>query len=320
MEYVHKNISREFVLPFHFLEQELNARTQRSSFQQTLSRKVILSGVGLHSAKNVILCLLPANENHGIRFVRTDLSNGARYIIPSTDSVSQTELCTTFSNDSGGYVRTVEHLLAALHATGLTNVLIEINGPEIPIMDGSSAPFVKAIFDAGLTFQNARQTYLKVKKDVFVTKGNKRACIKSHEDPLDSRFLVDFTIDFTDSCIGKQSCQLDINIDTFVKEVCAARTFGFADQLDSLRRRGFAQGGDLSNAILVDHGTIQNPDGLRFDQEFVRHKALDAIGDMFVEGLPLIGRYEGIGSGHELTNLAMRALMRNPSNFDLVEI
>ena len=295
-------------------------RAQRSAVQQTLAGPIQFRDVGLHSGGMVNLRLVPAPIDHGVRFFRTDLYNGARLVLPRAHGVTQTELCTLIANDEGGQVGTVEHLMAALHAVGLTNVLIEIDGPEVPIMDGSSAPFVAAIMATGLVPQDAPQTYIKVQRTIRITDGQKQACLAPHANVKDSRLLIDFTIDFSAECIGRQSWNLNLTSDNFTHQVGAARTFGFAEQIAGLQRRGLAQGGSMSNAIIVDQGQVKNPKGLRFDTEFVRHKTLDAVGDLFIEGLPVIGAYTGIRAGHGLTNQAMRALMSDPANYTLVHI
>lgn len=298
----------------------MRARQNRPRFQMTLERQIIFEGFGLHSGAPVTMRLCPAAANHGVRFLRSDLSNGARLIFPSADSVSQTQLCTNLENDQGGSVGTIEHLMAALHAAGLSNVLIEINGPEVPILDGSSEPMLSAILSAGLVSQSERQTYIRVKKSVKITRGEKSVDIQPHKNADDTRLLIDFDINFDTSCIGQQAYSFDLTVENFNHELSAARTFGFLEQLEALQEQGLAKGGNARNAIIVSQGTVTNPEGLRFENEFVRHKALDAVGDLFIQGLPVIGKYKGSRAGHEMTNLAMRALMSNPDNFEYIQI
>ena len=297
----------------------LAAPIARAPVQQTLAKQIKFVGPGLHSGLVSELRLVPAIAGHGIRFLRTDLFNGARLIVPSALGVSQTQLCTLLSNGDGGEVSTVEHLMAALHATGLSNALIEINGPEVPILDGSSAPFVDAILSAGLMPQDAPKSYLRVKRLVHVGDGNKAVTLSPQEDPLSRDLDLDFTIDFTAACIGRQSFDIRLSLETFCAEVGQARTFGFAEHINALRSRGLARGGSLNNAIIIENEAVKNPEGLRFADEFVRHKLLDAVGDLFIEGLPVIGRYRGVRAGHDITNRAMRILMADPENFEIVQ-
>ena len=264
--------------------------------------------------------LIPAPAGHGIRFLRTDLHNGARLILPSAQAVSQTRLCTRLDNVEGGYVSTVEHLLAALHALGLTNLLIEIDGEEVPILDGSSQIFVKAIAEVGLVPQDRRQSYLRITRPVEVREGTRAVQLLPHQDPADTSLSLDFTIDFAAPCIGRQSWSMEVTSATFTDQVSAARTFGFHEEIENLRAKGLAKGGSFSNAIVIADGQVQNPEGLRFADEFVRHKALDAVGDLFIEGLPVIGRYVGTCAGHKMTNWAMRSLMADSDHFERVEI
>lgn len=295
------------------------APTSRALVQQTIAAQINFAGPGLHSGKVTNLRLVPAPANHGVRFFRTDLFNGARLIIPSATNVRETRLCTLISNGSGGEIGTVEHLMAALHATGLSNVLVEIDGPEVPILDGSSAPFVDAILDAGLIAQNTPQSYIRIKRTVHVSDGNKAVTLRPQDDPNSRDLDLDFAIDFTAACIGQQSYSLRLSPEAFQAEVGQARTFGFAEQVEALRAKGLARGGSLKNAIIIENEAVKNPEGLRFADEFVRHKLLDAVGDLFIEGLPLIGKYEGTRAGHDMTNRAMCALMTDPENFEIVQ-
>ncbi len=291
----------------------------RPRVQQTLAEQINFAGPGLHNGQVTNLRLVPAAANHGVRFFRTDLFNGARLIIPSAAAVSQTQLCTLLSNEAGGEVGTIEHLMAALHATGLSNVLIEIDGPEVPILDGSSAPFIDAILDAGLITQDAPLSYLRIKREVHISDGNKAVTLSPQADPLSRDLDLDFTIDFAAACIGHQSFSLRLSPEAFWAEVGQARTFGFAEQIEAMRAKGLARGGSLKNAIIIENEAVKNPEGLRFADEFVRHKLLDAVGDLFIEGLPVIGHYQGVRAGHDMTNRAMRALMADAENFEIVQ-
>jgi len=288
--------------------------------QQTLASQIEIQGPGLHTGRVATLKLIPAPVGHGLRFMRTDLKNGARLIFPRADAVTQTQLCTLLSNSHGGEVGTIEHLMAALHAAGITNLLIEIDGPEVPILDGSSAPFTRAIAEAGIIHQAAKQTFLRVIQSVEVREGEKLARLAPHPHGEDTRLTLDFDIDFSARCIGAQSRSLTLGAANFADQVSAARTFGFVTDLTRLRAQGLAQGGHMGNAIVIDGDEVQNPEGLRFADEFVRHKLLDAVGDLFIEGLPVIGAYTGVRAGHALTNRLMRKLMANPNSFERVTL
>ena len=292
----------------------------RSVTQHTLARPLAFHGRGVHSGRAVTVQLLPAAVDHGIRFFRSDLHNGARLIVPSAHQVDDTRLCTTLINQEGSEIGTVEHVLAALHGAGVSNCLIDIDGPELPILDGSSHPFTTALSQVGLQDQAAPQTYLKILRPVEVRDGERVARLSPASGGSDTRLTLNFAIDFDAACIGHQTFTLDLTPESFATQVSAARTFGFVEQIDTLRRQGLIRGASDENAIVVRDGTVQNPEGLRFPDEFVRHKVLDAVGDLFIEGIPLIGIYDGIRAGHEMTNRVMRALMADPQNTRLINV
>lgn len=271
--------------------------------QKTLKAKIGCAGVALHSGRKTTLTLKPAEENSGLRICRTDLLNGAREIIVNWDSVIDTRLATTVGNDHGSTVSTVEHLVAALAGCEIDNVLIEVDGPEIPIMDGSAAPFVFLIECAGTVEHNAARTAIKVLKPVTVGDETRSLSILPAKD-----FSLAFEIDFDSSVIDRQKRTFQRVGADFKSDIAEARTFGFEHEVEALRSAGLARGGSLDNAVVVSGNKILNEGGLRFDDEFVRHKILDCVGDLYLAGGPIIGEVIASKSGHELNNALLRAV------------
>lgn len=282
--------------------------------QATVSRRVEFKGLGVHQGQNVTATVLPAPINHGIRFRRIDITDRPNEIDARFDRVVDTRLCTVLASDSGVTVATVEHLMAALAGVGVSNALIEIDGPETPIMDGSSEPFVRGLMDAGVTLQEAPQRAIRVLKPVEVESEGRWAALSPSE-----RFEMHFEIDFEDKAIGRQVREMRLVNGAFIEDLCRARTFGRLADVEKLRSMGLARGGSMDNAIVVDRDRVLNPEGLRYADEFVRHKMLDAVGDLALAGAPVIARYEGRYAGHEMTNLLLRALFKDPSSFEWVE-
>ncbi|MGF1658990.1 MAG: UDP-3-O-acyl-N-acetylglucosamine deacetylase [Rubrimonas sp.] len=282
--------------------------------QRTLARSVGLSGVGLHGGAPARLTLRPAPADAGIVFCRIDVADRDQRVPARWDRVSDTRLNTTISNAEGVSVSTIEHLMAALAASGVDNALIDIDGPEIPIMDGSAAPFLRAIRSVGLAAQGAPRRAIRVLRPVSVRRGDATASLS----PSD-RFEIGFAIDFADAAIGAQSGDLVVDGDSFARELADCRTFGRLAEIEQLRRMGLALGGGLHNAIVVDGDRVLNPEGLRRSDEFVRHKMLDAVGDLALAGAPILGRYEGARAGHEVTNLLLRALFSDAAAWAWVD-
>lgn len=282
--------------------------------QRTLKNVVRATGVGLHSGDTVYLTLRPAPEHHGIQFKRVDLDPPVT-IPANAGSVSQTTLSTCLSSPEGAQVSTVEHLLSALSGMGVDNALVECNAPELPIMDGSASPFVFLIQSAGLREQTAARQYLKILKPIEVSEDGKRARLEPHEG-----FRISFSIDFDHPVVDQGSCRTVVDVDeaSFIREVSRARTFGFMRDLDYLKANNLARGGSLANAIVVGEDRILNDDGLRQNDEFVKHKVLDALGDLYLAGYPIIGHYIGERSGHALNNRLLRTLFADPSHYALV--
>jgi len=249
--------------------------------------------------------------NTGIVFVRTD-KDGENRVRAAADAVTQTRLCTVITNASSVSVATIEHLMAALAALDVDNAFIELDGPEIPIMDGSALPFIQLIDRAGRRLQEAERQYIEILESVEVVEGDKVARLSPSE-----RFEVAFAIDFKSAAIGRQSVDLTVTEASFRRDLADCRTFGFLHEVNALREAGLARGGSLDNAVVIDGDRILNPEGLRRPDEFVRHKALDAIGDLYVLGAPVIGRFEGVYGGHAMNNLAVRALLARPSAYRL---
>lgn len=281
------------------------------SYQHTLAASAICAGVGLHSGQRVRVSIRPAPVGSGIVFVRTDVVGDNRVRV-APEAVVQTRLCTVIANEAGVTVATIEHLMAALAALEVDNAVVELDGPEIPIMDGSALPFVQLLDRAGRRPQEAQREYIEVLRPVEVVDGDKVARLT----PSD-RFEMAFEIIFPSQAIGRQRVDLTITEDSFRRELADCRTFGFVREVEALRQAGLARGGSLENAIVIDGDRILNPEGLRRADEFVRHKALDAVGDLYVLGAPLLGRFEGVKGGHALNNLAARALMAQPDAWRL---
>ena len=266
-------------------------------YQQTLRNRISCSGIGLHGGVKVSLTLHPAAPNTGIIFYRSDVAQGEPRIAASYENVVESDLCTTVANDDGVKVSTIEHLMAALYGCGIDNALIEVDGPEIPIMDGSAAPFVFLIECAGLIEQSTARDVIRVLRPIEVCAGEARATLSPGEG-----FSMAFEIDYDSPVIGNQKCALALHEGGFKTEICRARTFGFAHEVDALRARGLAQGGSLDNAVVVSGDGILNDGGLRYSDEFVRHKVLDSIGDLYLAGARLVGQFQGFRSGHALNH------------------
>lgn len=275
--------------------------------QRTTVAPAIIAGVGVHTGDRVRLAVRPAAEGTGIVFVRTDITDRDNRIPVSGEAVVDARLNTMIENAVGVRLSTIEHLMAAFAALGISNAVIEVDGPELPILDGSALPFVQLLDRAGFRRQSAPVRYIEILEPIRVQDGDKSAALL----PCD-RYEMRFEIDFPTPVIGNQVIDFVVDEETFRDEIMAARTFGFAHEVEALRRAGLARGGSLENAVVIDGDQILNPGGLRMEREFVRHKALDAIGDLYVLGAPLLGRYEGVKAGHAINNLLVRELLANP--------
>ncbi len=283
-------------------------RTALKARQGTLARAIGCEGAGLHSGRPVEMRILPADDDSGIRFRRTDVARGAGEILARWDSVVDTKLCTVLGNRHGTRLATVEHLMAALVGAGVDNAVIEIDGPEIPAMDGSAAPFLDLFAAAGTVEQDTVRRAIRILKPVCVTEPGKRVALSPAPD-----YRLDVTIDFPNRAIARQTVACSLRRDAFRRDIAPARTFGFFEEVAELQAAGYARGGSLENAVVICGQTIMNPEGLRFPDEFVRHKMLDAIGDLFLAGAPILGRFEGVCLGHTLNNRLLKALFADPT-------
>ncbi|OAN72718.1 UDP-3-O-acyl-N-acetylglucosamine deacetylase [Seohaeicola saemankumensis] len=281
--------------------------------QHTLKSAVRFDGVGLHSGKPAHMVIHPAAAEHGIWFRRSDVLFGDAMIPARWDAVRQSPLCTLLENQAGVTVSTVEHVMAALAGCGVHNALIELDGPEVPILDGSAAAFVRSIMQRGLRAQAAPVRALQVLETVEVRRGDAWARLA----PSDS-LVIDFHIEFEDAAIGAQSKSLVMSNGTFVRELCDSRTFCRQSDVEAMHACGLALGGTLENAVVVDGDRVLSPGGLRHRDEAVRHKMLDALGDLSLAGAPLLGAYTGHRAGHALTNDLLRALFARPSAYRMV--
>lgn len=287
----------------------------RLVLQKTLKSSIGCTGIGLHSGQKVSMTLNPASVNDGISFVRTDIG-GQDGIIPACwKNVVDTTMATTIGNDAGAQIGTIEHLMAALAGCGIDNAVIELDGPEVPVMDGSAAPFVFLIECAGVVVQNAPRKALRIEKSITVGDENKFISAAPAE-----AFAVSFEIDFDSAAVARQKLEMRLVNGTFKTDIARARTFGFAHEVDALQKAGLARGGSLDNAVVIEGDTILNGDGLRYDDEFVRHKILDCVGDLYLAGAPIIGEITGFRSGHTLNSALLGALFADENSWSWVEM
>ena len=281
--------------------------------QRTLRNSIKATGVGLHTGDKVLLTLCPAPVDTGIVFRRTDL-NPVAEIPARADLVGETTLSTCLIHGEAR-VSTIEHLLSAMAGLGVDNAYVDVTAPEIPIMDGSAAPFVFLLQSAGIVEQHAAKKFIRVRKEVTVTDGDKTASFL----PLEG-FKISFGIDFDHPVFKHRAATTEIDFSTtsFVREVSRARTFGFVEEIEYLRSKGLARGGSMDNAVVIDDYKVLNHGGLRYDDEFVKHKVLDAIGDLYLLGYSLIGEYRAFKSGHALNDQALRTLIANKDAWEMV--
>lgn len=281
--------------------------------QRTLKKAISATGVGLHNGEKVTLTLRPAAVNTGIIFKRVDLPQ-PNEILASPSVVQDTRMCSALEAH-GARVATVEHIMSALAGLGIDNIYIEVNASEIPILDGSSGPFVFLLQEAGIAEQAAAKKFIRIKKVVEVIDGDKWVRF----DPYHG-FKVDFTIQFNHPVFEDSGShvKIDFAADSYIKEISRARTFGFMHEVEYLRSNGLARGGSLDNAIVLDEYRVLNVDGLRYDDEFVKHKILDAIGDLYMLGHPILGAFSAYKSGHALNNQLIRALMQDVTAWEYV--
>lgn len=283
----------------------------KSIHQHTIKAPVTITGIGVHSGAPASMTIKPAPVNTGINFIRTDITDRPNIVPARWDAVTETRLCTVISNKHGVTVSTIEHVLSAFAALGLDNASVEINGPEIPIMDGSAIHFVEKLNVTGLSRQGAARLALRVKKTVSYKEGDKETFLSPAEDTT-----FGMEIDFNNPLIGRQRYTHTLTEKHYRSDIAAARTFGFLPEIEQLKKLGFARGGSLDNAIVVDGDKVLNPEGLRFRNEFVRHKILDAIGDIYLAGAQLIGHYHGVRAGHAMNNKILHTLFATPDAYE----
>jgi UDP-3-O-[3-hydroxymyristoyl] N-acetylglucosamine deacetylase len=283
--------------------------------QKTLKSSINCAGIALHSGAKAVMTLRAAEPDTGIVFVRTDIAGGGAVIPATWDRVVDTRMCTTLANEDGITVGTVEHLMAAFSGCGIDNALVEINGPEIPVMDGSAAPFVFLIECAGIVEQDAPRRYLQIRKPVAVEDADSSAYLKPG-----AGFALGFEIDFSGTAVSRQALHVELGRGIFQTELSRARTFGFLNDVERLWAAGLAKGGSLDNAVVVSGERILNQEGLRYEDEFVRHKVLDAVGDLYLAGAPIIGAFHGICSGHGTNNRLLRNLFADAEAWTFVNL
>lgn len=284
--------------------------------QRTLAREVSVTGVGLHSGERVALTLYPAAENSGISLRRSDLAGEQGEVVKlSPYLINDTRLSSTVVTENGTRIGTIEHIMSALAAYGIDNVLIELNAPEIPIMDGSSLPFIYLLQDAGIVRQAAKKRFLKILKTVEVKETGKWVRFSPYDG-----FKVTLTIEFDHPVFNRSSPTFEIDFagQSYIEEIARARTFGFMQEVEMMRAHNLGLGGNLTNAIVIDDADVLNPEGLRYPDEFVRHKILDAIGDLYIVGHPIIGAFEGYKSGHAVNNALLRAVLADETAYEWV--
>lgn len=284
--------------------------------QRTIKQSVEVDGIGLHSGNRVSLKLLPGEVNTGIVFRRVDLTPVVEVSL-NPHYVRETTLCTGLVNEDGVRIQTIEHLMAAIASFGIDNLVIELNSPEVPIMDGSSVAFVLLLEETGLVTQSDTKKFIRILKKVRVEDGDKYAELTPSEN---NQFNLDFTVDFNHPAIPKEHSHYNMDLSTrnFVEQLSRARTFGFLKDIEYLQKMGLCLGGSLSNAIVLDDKRIINEEGLRFNNEFVRHKMLDSIGDLYLCNHNLIGNYKAYKSGHHLNNQLVRKLLATENAYEVV--
>jgi UDP-3-O-[3-hydroxymyristoyl] N-acetylglucosamine deacetylase len=281
--------------------------------QRTIRKKVTVDGIGLHTGEPASLTFRPAPPNTGIHIVRTDLP-GSPSIPVRAEHVRATQMATTVGSSQFS-VSTVEHCLSSLAAFRIDNLFIELSGPEIPIGDGSAYIFMEALLAAGFSEQEEPRRYAYITQPIFFGEGEKHAYVVPYNG-----LRITCTIDFAHSRIGRQHFDLDVNETSFARELSRARTFGFLKEVEAMRAKGLARGGSLDNAVVLDHDQVLNPDGLRYADEFVRHKMLDALGDLVTLGMPLMGHVVLYRAGHDVMNRLVRKILESPDSYRHVEL
>ncbi len=292
----------------------INTKTSNTVLQKTLKRKILFSGIGVHSGRAVSMSIEPASCDTGIVFERTDLEN--KNIIKAViDNVVESRLCTKIKNSSGIFVATIEHLMAAFSALGIDNAIVKINSSELPALDGSSNEYVKKILNAGINTLNKRKKIFKILKEVKVKNGDRFISISPSNN-----LSINISIDYPDTIIGQSQYFYTHSQDNFINDLSMARTYTLYEDIEKMRTAGLAIGGNLNNAIVVDKYKILNPEGLRIEKEFVKHKTLDCIGDFYLLGMELIGNIDCFAPGHNLNQQLIREILKNKDNYSIEDI
>ena len=285
------------------------------NMQHTLQAKATIRDIGLHSGAQITMHLIPAEENHGIVFIRTDITQGDNVIPARWDNVVDTQLCTVIGNDNGARVGTIEHLMSALRGCGVDNLIVEIDGAEVPAMDGSAMPFLEVIEATGVKVQSLPKRAIRVLKEVCVEDNGKSVTLKP-----DEACVFAGEIEFDHGDIGYQRFETQLVNGNFKHDIAQARTFGFLHEVEYMRTQGLGLGGSLDNAVILNTDGVMNPDGLRFTNEFIRHKLLDAIGDLYLAGGHILGLYDGVKAGHAINNAILHALFASDENWEYVDL
>ncbi len=288
-----------------------NSSSFKELSQATLKNKIYFSGIGVHNGRAVSMCIEPADINTGIVFIRTDIEHN-NIIYASIKNAFNASLCTKIKNEQDVSVSTIEHLMAALSALSIDNAVIKINNSEIPALDGSSHEYVKKIMKAGIDIQYASKSVLKVLKNIKVKDGNRYISISPS-----NKLTIDTTIDYPDTIIGNSQFYYSHSKSNFITQLSKARTYTFFEDIEKMRTAGLAMGGNLNNALVVDKFNVLNPDGLRFEKEFVKHKTLDCIGDFYLLGMPLIGKINCLAPGHKLNQMFIREILKDKNNYTI---
>lgn len=282
--------------------------------QSTITSPAVCAGVELHGGQHTRLVLKPAPVGAGIIFVRTDIKDRDNQVHVGPEAVANVQNCTTLENAAGVSVSTVEHLMAGLASIGIDNLIVDIDGKELPALDGSSEPFLKLIEQVGITKQPAPRRYVKILKKIEVIRGQSYGCIEPYEN-----LYLDVTIDFEEGAIGRQRMEIEPDTRSFRDRLASARTFARAHEVAALREAGLSKGGSYDNAIVVDGDKVLNPGGLRYNDEFVRHKALDLMGDLYLSG-PILGKVTTVRGGHALNHQLLLALFADPKAWKFVSM
>ena len=291
-----------------------NSKSNDKVKQSTLKNKIFFSGVGIHNGKAVSMSIEPSEPNTGIVFIRTDIDNN-NIIKAIIDNIDKTSLCTKIKNKHGISVSTIEHLMATFHGLSIDNVKVKINAPEVPALDGSSNDYTKKIVNSGIQSQNYNRKCIKILRNVSVSENNRYISV----NPSD-KLTLKISINYPNTIIGNSELLYNHSQNNFIKQLSEARTFTLIEDVEKMRLSGYAMGGNMNNAIVVDKYNVLNPNGLRVDDEFVKHKALDCIGDFYLLGMPLIGFVQSMAPGHRINQTFIKEILSNKKNYSIEDL